>query len=245
MHYCPICKKQYKRLRNFQEHRAVCEAIVAAKNSNEDKTHLYNIPSQTEMWFTLKYYIKKCDRLEKKMEKLEKWTNKQKKRVSIIDWLNEHYNPKSSCQDWVDHVILQANDLQLVFDHNFINGIYKIFQSRLLLNDQKEHPIKAFDQYLNTLFIYNGSNWVTIDQDEMEKMVVNIHNKLQRQLGVYKRRHEVSINDPSTNHTWYKNVRKVMGGPEPYPASVKKISFKLYNHLKFNLKKVIEYEFTF
>jgi len=36
-----------------------------------------------------------------------------------------------------------------------------------------------------------------------------------------------------------------MGGPLPYDVSIGKINFKIYNYLKFNLRAVTKYDFTF
>ena len=47
------------------------------------------------------------------------------------------------------------------------------------------------------------------------------------------------------DESYYKNITKVMGGSLSRIVSTKKISFKLYNHLKFNLRNIVQYEFTF
>ena len=35
-----------------------------------------------------------------------------------------------------------------------------------------------------------------------------------------------------------------MGGNMPYEESVRKVNFKLYKYLKFNLKNIVQYEFS-
>ena len=44
------CGKQYKRLKPFHIHRASCELLRLSKKSNQDISHLSNLPSQQEMW---------------------------------------------------------------------------------------------------------------------------------------------------------------------------------------------------
>jgi hypothetical protein len=44
---------------------------------------------------------------------------------------------------------------------------------------------------------------------------------------------------------YYKNITKVMGGGLTREVSTKKISFKIYNYLKFNLRNIVQYDFTF
>ena len=49
----------------------------------------------------------------------------------------------------------------------------------------------------------------------------------------------------SIDEGYYKNVQKVMGGKYSRDETLRKIKFKLFNYLKFNLKNITQYEFTF
>ena len=84
-----------------------------------------------------------------------------------------------------------------------------------------------------------------MDKDEFKIIVKIVHRKLYLQLNNYNKINERRVCDSSNNEDWYKNISKVMGNNLNYESSVKKISFKLYNRIRYNLKNVIEYEFTF
>jgi hypothetical protein len=114
-----------------------------------------------------------------------------------------------------------------------------------LINQCSEQTIKAFDQKLNTLFIYSAGEWKILDKDEFKSIVKIVHRKLYLQLNNYNKINERRVCDSPNNEDWYKNISKVMGNNLNYESSVKKISFKLYNRIRYNLKHVIEYEFTF
>lgn len=240
MHTCS-CGKEYTRLKNFQEHRALCEMLKVSGNENVE--YLHDIPSQLDMWLTMKVIMRQNQNLEKEIKNLKSWVNKQKKKLCLIDWLNEKYNPATDYLTWARGVELNEEDLYMVFEHNFVGGVMHIL-TRLLYNNNAS-PIKAFDQKLNTLFVYFDGKWGIVDNDNFKILIRIIHRKLYTQLNLYNKKNEHCVNDISNNDAWYKNVSNVMGGNLNYDTSIKKIRLKLYNQLKYNLKSVIEYEFTF
>lgn len=243
MHICS-CGKQYKRLKSFQEHRALCEMINLA-SANENKDHLLDTPSTLDMWLAVKMLINKNTKLEKEVKKLRGWVSTQRKKLSVIDWLNDNSTPEISYKEWIYSVILDQEDLEMVFAHNFVEGMFHILRRQLPICSDLELPIKAFDQKINSLFVYNDNKWSVMDRDDFKKMISSLHQKLQKQFNIYNKKNERLINNFSKNDTWYKNISKVMGGPLSYDVSVSKINFKVYNYLKFNLRAVTKYEFTF
>ncbi len=238
------CGKQYKRLKPFQEHRALCEMIHLA-SAEEKKDHLLDIPSPTDMWLAMRVLIRKNAHLEKEVKKLRGWVSTQRKKLSVIDWLNDSPKPVLNYTNWIENITLDQEDLEMIFEHNFIGGMFHILCRQLPLHSDINHPLKAFDQKLNTLFVYDGEKWSVMDRDDFKNLVGLVHQKLQRQFTIYNKKNERLINNFNQNDTWYKNISKVMGGPLPYDISIGKINFKVYNYLKFNLRAVTKYEFTF
>ena len=148
MHICS-CGKQYKRLKSFQEHRALCEMIKLA-SINENKEHLLDTQSTLDMWLAMKVLINKNTRLEKEVKKVRNWVGPQRRKLSVIDWLNERAPPEINYTDWVESITLDQEDLEMVFQHDFIGGIYHILCRQLPVCEGLDLPIKAFDQKLNT-----------------------------------------------------------------------------------------------
>lgn len=238
MHKCS-CGKEYKRLKNFQEHRALCEMLRV--NGEENLEHLHDSPSHTEMWFAMKELIKKNKILEKKVNELTSWAKKQKKKLSLIDWLNEKYKYNKNGIDAIKESELNQEDLHMVFQHDLIKGIVYILDR--LINENTEKYIKAFDQKLNTLFIYHNGGWKILDDDELKSIIQIIRRRLYSELNAYTKKNEKKFDDLDNNDNYYQNISKVMGYNDG--SEVKKIKFKLYDKIKYNLKNIIEYEFTY
>jgi hypothetical protein len=242
MHTCS-CGKGYQLLRPFQEHRALCE-MINLSNKNQSTDHLTDTPSLIDMWLAMKTLIRRNAVLEKEVYGLRNWANIQKKKLCVIDWLNEE-PAIIDYTEWVNGIVLDKDDLEMVFEHNFIGGVFHILKRLLPIHGDISLPIKAFDQKLNTLFVCSGGSWSTIDKDDFTKLINILHHKLHKVFAVYNRDNKELIDNISNNENWYKNINKIMGGPFSYSTSVDRISSKLYNYLKFNLRALTKYEFSF
>ena len=185
MHTCS-CGKSYKLLRPFQEHRALCE-MIKLSNKNQSVEHLTDTPSLIDMWLAMKTLIRRNAALEKEVYGLRNWANVQKKKLSVIDWLNEGIDVMEY-SEWIDGIVLDKGDLEMVFEHNFIGGMSHILYRLLPLHDDISLPVKAFDQKLNTLFICRGGSWSAIDKDEFTKLINILHHKLHGVFTIYKKR---------------------------------------------------------
>jgi hypothetical protein len=81
--------------------------------------------------------------------------------------------------------------------------------------------------------------------DEFRQLISAIHLKIHIQFKVWRDANQKMINDVNNNEEWHRNTSKVMGGKDSYDVAVRKISVRLYNYLKFNLRNIVQYEFTF
>ena len=85
MHICS-CGKQYKRLKSFQEHRALCEMINLA-SANENKDHLLDTPSTLDMWLAVKMLINKNTKIRERGQKVTGvgfYTKKKTQRYRLV-----------------------------------------------------------------------------------------------------------------------------------------------------------------
>lgn len=239
------CGKQYKRLKPFHIHRASCELLRLSKKSNQDISHLSDLPSQQEMWLALQTALVQIDTLKTKVETQERWIKRQRKKIPVIDWLNTNCKPDFTYEEWEQQIMLNQKDLQLIFDHDFVNGMYYIMQKHLDLAKESLLPIRAFEQKLNILFVYTGKTWEMLDADKMSALIDKFHKKIHTLFVKWSDKKQKRMDFNDIDESYYKNITKVMGGSLSRIVSTKKISFKLYNHLKFNLRNIVQYEFTF
>ena len=88
---CRFCKKCYKRRNYFQNHTLICEEIHKSKYAKECEEEVkQDIPTMQDMYYLLQTFIKKNVELEAKVDELSRYIEKTKKRINIIEWLNEN-----------------------------------------------------------------------------------------------------------------------------------------------------------
>jgi len=79
----------------------------------------------------------------------------------------------------------------------------------------------------------------------MSALIDKFHKKIHTLFVKWSDKKQKRMDFNDIDESYYNNITKVMGGSLSRIASTKKISFKLYNHLKFNLRNIVQYEFTF
>jgi len=235
MHKCS-CGKTYQRLKPFHEHRALCELIRLNRSDLQDSLET---PSLREMWLAMQQLINKNTRLEKKVDELSALVRKHKNKLSVTQWLETNITPKINFDHLIKNITIQDNDLSIMFDNSFIEGITKIFMNTIEKYEREEIPIHSFKQKQSKLFIYRNDKWQILNIKELCEIVDKIHSKIHNRFSEYRK--NINMENPEK---LYQMIIKIMGRPENFEQACKKINVKLFNSLKFDLKNIIEYEFS-
>ena len=244
MHKCS-CGKPFHRLYLLQRHRGICEILRQNNNIQENcMQEIDDLPPLTELWSIVKTLVIENQKLQFQMNNMKIWIRKQKKHVNVIDWLNNNYISNISYCEWKEFLQINDDDLHLIFNHGFILGIFYILQNNLSLNNQDILPIRGFDQKPNVLFVCNNKKWRMIDNKEFKNLISEIQKKIMEHFKIWMDRNQKMINNTDNNDEWHNNLIKVMGGKYPYEEAVRRINSKLYKYLKFDLKNIIQYEFS-
>jgi hypothetical protein len=244
MNYCGYCGKSFKHASAFRNHRSICELFKLSKHEQEVLLEEEaNLPPASDLWRVVKTLVTRQEKILQELEKMKNWVQRQKRKISIIDWLNENSTPSISYNDWINSFEIVAADINLVFNYGFILGILEILKRQLSLNNEHELPIRAFEQKPNVLFIHKEEGWRVYELDEFKGLISVIHQKITIHFKEWcEKNKKLAYN--LNNETYQKNVIKIMGGNLPYDESVRKVNSKLYKYLKFNLKNIVQYEFS-
>lgn len=244
MNVCPCCNKTFQHASVFYRHRSICELLKLSKTQQEIRfEENSDLPPASELWCVVKTLAHRQEKILSELDKIQGWVHRQKRKISIIDWLNENSVPSISYADWVEEFEIEATDIQIIFNHGFILGILEILKRNLSLNNEHELPIRAFEQKPNILFVYKEKKWRVYELAEFKNLVSVIHQKITHHFKAWSEKNK-KLAYNLNNETYQKNVIKIMGGNMPYEESVRKVNSKLYKYLKFNLKNIIQYEFS-
>lgn len=242
-HYeCNHCNRNYINKTCFDKHVLVC--TILSSHNERKKDDQETIPTVRELYDIIKILTIKYEALETKLEKMQSWVNNTKKKLSVIEWLNINNSLDINFYDWLNRIDINSSDMELVFKYNFCEGIRFIIQ-RLFIQDDNKIPIKAFEQKDNTIFIYNNDEWSIMTSDQFELFFKTINKGLILQFKIWQDANRHRLCENGFTEIYVENAKKIFGGELSTEQQYTKIKRVLYNHIKINIKNMIQYEFEF
>ena len=132
-HCCLHCGKGYKTRTNLEKHINLCELVNKGKKSGIRVEEDDEIPSQRKMFQMLLELGQKYNKLEEKVEELNKWVVKKKKKINILEWLNDNNTPNVLFDSIIDKIVVNEEDIKNLFENPFNDILNDIF-SRTIYN---------------------------------------------------------------------------------------------------------------
>ena len=267
---CKYCNRSYKLKPNYDKHYLFCDTLsktsisktsisktsISKTSTSINKTTKENnadyVPSLRDMFTLILELTAKNSQLEQKVEELSKWAESKKKKLNVLDWLNEKYTKNIKYTEWLAGINITRNHLEAVFKSDMVTGCYEILQSLLSnhmtedISNEQTMPIKAFDQKENILFIYNEDNkWEILSQPMFANLMNILSKKILTEFLKWQTENKSKMRQDEFSYTYARNVQKIMGGNLTQEQIHMRVKKELYNYLKMNLRNVVEYEFSF
>jgi hypothetical protein len=243
---CVHCGKSYKNKCNLEKHVIICDLLNKSKRSLvvEDEE---DIPSQRKMYELILELGSKFNRLEEKVDELNKWVVKKKKKINVVEWLNTNTTPEIKFENLIEKIIITDDDVTYLFQNSFIDTLNHIF-SRNIYNLSETSPIFAFAQKTNIFYIYENENtrWIVMSNEILIKFLNKVYMKLFRLYGEHKKMHADKLeNDESFALLCDKTSVKMMNIDFRQEATLGKVKTNMYSRMKTDMKALVEYEFEF
>lgn len=244
---CGYCGKSYKRKSYYESHILICEEIHKSKYCKmADQEQEEDELTMKEMQVVLRHFIMKCENLNNEVQRLRSYVERTKKRISVLDWLNDECNLENDYYCWIQRIEINENELEEIFRLNYVNGLLWLLQKYLPMDDIINHPIKCFQEKQGIFYMYSKKKWIIMDDRVFNKFINTLNQKLMKIFFTWKEKHRDKIeNDDHFHEIYIENMRIILGGTKPKEQTMRLIKNKLYTYLKCNLKNIIQYEFTF
>jgi hypothetical protein len=264
---CKYCNRTYKLKPNYDKHYLLCNTLnisicktsiskTSISKTSISKTSKENnadyVPSLRDMFTLILELTAKNSQLEQKVEELSKWAESKKKKLNVLDWLNEKYTKNIKYTDWLAGINITRKHLEAVFNSDMVTGCYEILQNLLSLHNTNQDineqtmPIKAFDQKENILFIYNDDNkWEMLSQPMFANLMNILSKNILTEFLKWQTENKSKMCQDEFSYRYARNVQKIMGGNLTQEQIHMRVKKELYNYLKMNLRNVVEYEFSF
>lgn len=244
---CIHCGKSYKKRTNLEKHVILCELLNKTKKKLviEDEE---DIPSQRRMYEILLELGNKFNRLEEKVDELNKWVVKKKKKINVIDWLNTNITPEIKFENLIEKIVMTDDDVKYLFENSFADTLNHIFSRNIYNLSESEYPIFAFVQKTNIFYIYENeeAGWLELSREFLIKFLNKVHMKLFRVFSKHKKDNADKIcDDESFSILCDKTSLKLMNTDFRQESILGKIRANMYSRMKTDMKALVEYEFEF
>ena len=244
---CKCCGKTYTRKISRDRHYLLCELLHCSKREKkciEEETT--NIPSHLELYKIVQELAYKNSVLEEKMEEMQKWLDKKKKKIDIIHWLTMNKtNIENPFSEWQKKMVVTSDHVQLLIEENIVKTICDIISENIIAN--QELPIVCFQQKTNLFYIHQEEGWKRASPQEIILFIQHIHKKLWMELSNWKIKNMESMkNNSKLEDLCARTTIKISSfNFEQDSTYMCRVRTHLYNQLKIDLKNILEYEFQF
>ena len=119
---CENCNKEYTRKYSLDKHKILCDFKIRTKRQDQiDNEELGDTPTHYQLVKIVQELTLKMTKMEEKMEQMQKWVDKTKKKINVLEWLN-----------WTNIKIVRLSvstksPLEKPFFHSLMRGIANDF----------------------------------------------------------------------------------------------------------------------
>ena len=253
---CVYCGKSYIKRINLDKHLVICELLQKTKtktSTNPIIDSLYNdemepIPAQRKMFQMLIELGERYSRLEEKVDELNKWVVKKKKKVNILVWLNANVKPNIVFETILDKITVTEDDIKNLTEHSFYDILNDIFSRTIYNVDENDNTMFAFVQKQNVFYIYDNNNtnnsWVELSKERLIKFLNKVHIKVIKTFSDWKLliKNEIKTNEKMAE-LYNKTLIKIMSIDFKQDSIYIKVRNSMYSKMKTNIKELIEFDF--
>lgn len=244
---CVSCNREYQRKIFYDKHILLCHLMMTktVADMQKDNEEQADTPTVRVLYEIILEMNAKMVKMEARLDEYAKWVESRKRKVNIVDWLNDKYKSyPTSYAAWFNSIKLERQHLEMIFEMDYVLGIAAILQTLIPSENRDILPIKCFDQKDNILFIFNNDTWQIMPVDLFDKLIMTLSKKLITEFIAWQNEHsdQLENNDEfATIHA--QNLKKVMGGNISIELLGLRVKKELFKYLKVNLKSVMECEF--
>ena len=257
---CKFCVRNFKEKFNYDRHILCCEFFhKSVRERNNEVEIIESLPTQIQMYQLIQELAIRVNRLEKENRKL---LQSQKRKINILDWLNENNKqPSIIFSTWISGIVYQniVKHLDVVFQNDLTSGIIRLFDK--IFNDtdtdSEKIPICSFDNKPNVFYIYDFRNqkmtdsesgentpvWATLSISDFNMILKRISHRflIEFKKNWYDKHKYMIDNDETYKDKYIIYYKNILGGDQSDETRSQKIRNWLYSRLKTNIQSIIEY----
>jgi uncharacterized protein YeeX (DUF496 family) len=241
MYICEFCETQFKFKKQCDEHSVCCEFVDKRKDELKTNIDLTDdvLPSPRMMYELVKHLMVRNQYLEREVDELRKFVRREKSKINVIDYLNNHHFPSMDFPEMMKMLVVQSKHLEAVFEGNIVDGVFALFIDL----DIHSIPIAAFS-HKNSFYVYKEASWHETPQVSVNAMFDILSNRFMKTYRNWeKSKPEFNVETEEVQKQKMILLRKVLGTSMNDENKYRKFTSFLFDKLKKNVKNIVEYEF--
>jgi len=259
---CTYCGKGYKSRNSvaFEKHITLCELLKKSSSFNKDSLiEDDDIPSNKKMYLLLLELGNKYKKLEEKIEEINKYVIKKKKKIDIIEWLNTNIIPQYTFEELSDKIIITDTLIEFLLNNSFNDALNELFSNNIFTSNETKKekevtvPLFAFSQKINTLYVYDKIEqsektkkyeWQELSREKLVRFLNIIQKKFSQLFFEWKKRNKDELKqNENLTHLSDKALVKIMTPEFKEEKTYTKFKNIIYNKIKTDMKALLEYDF--
>lgn len=246
---CTYCLKKYTNKTSLDKHILICSLLYKSKRQLKIEEEESNeIPTYQDLCEIIKELLLKVKKLEEKGEIYDKYINKMKKKINIIDWLNNHLNPNIYWEDFINKFTIKEEDILFMMNNTFIDTLFQILNENINYSPELiniSSPIFCSDHKINTIYAFQkDKKWAELNKKQLIEMFNILYFKIFKNLLAWKQQNEDLLNrNEGLENIYMKTMGKILSVDFNNETFLSKAKTCLYNITKTEKQKIVEYEF--
>ena len=264
---CVWCGKSYKNKVYLEKHGILCELLhnCSKKRSNKNSSSddvaddiSDDVPCPKKMYQMLLELGYKYSKLEEKMEEVNKFVVKKKKKINVIEWLNANITPSFVFDDLIGKIKITDGDVEFLMEYSFLDTMNLVLTRFIYSNSESESesesentsdfkPLFAFVQKNNVFYAFTSEKgWMELTKDKLVSFLMNVQMKISKAFHEWKKPRARRIQDDENFALLCdKTLMKIMANEFKSETTFNKMRVTIYNKMKTDMKALVEYEFEF
>ena len=220
---CGHCALHFKTRARFQAHEATCLTLkqirTRATFSPQESVNvqdLFALVQQLAVRLEATEHELQVLKQQQQQQQQQQQPNGTIHRRNLLQWLQSQPPPPAAFSDWLAAVpAFTRDDLALVFQHGFIDGMCGIIAGKSC------PPIRAYDEAPGTVFVYEQTQaqeeqeeqeaWRPITHAEFERFINRMQKLLMNEFVVWQQEHKERWHEPDFAEQYDANLLKVTG----------------------------------
>lgn len=250
---CNFCLRNFKEKFNYDRHILCCEFFHKSDRERINEVELIeSLPTQLQMYRLIQELAIRVNRLEKDNRKL---LQSQKRKINILDFLNEKNNqPSIIFYTWLTGIVYKniSEYLEVVFHNDLTTGIIHLFDNIINNSEPDKIPICAFENKPNVFYIYDFRNqlikdidsgentpvWTALSIPEFTMILKKISHRflIEFKKNWYDKNKHMIDTDETYKDKYIYYYKNILGGDQSEDIRSHKIRVWLYNRIKTNIQ---------